>query len=191
MKTSFKTTLGIALFSLFIIAGNVHAAALPAASLDEFYTTLAYPNPISSQNNFNYDDAISTWFSFSNVNSVSPIELQWTWTHLDGAATPGVTTKTYYFTYDEEDPYLSFSKRAAGNIEGGTQSFENWWQSTGRKVGDWNVNLAWKNGDIDWQTNEHSSFNFKVAPEPVSSVLFLVGGLAMGGRALKRKFSIA
>ena len=183
MRKTLQIGVSLAILALTVLTSSAHAAA---TSLDAFYTTMSTANPYTSQNYFQYNDVFSTYFSFSNVNSASPIELQWTWT---GPASTGITTKEYAFTYDPEDPFFSFSKRSAGNTEEG-KSFADWWKTTGRQPGDWNVVLAWKNGDTAGQTK---AFDFKVgaAPEPISSVLFLVGGLAMGGNALRKKQQLA
>ena len=184
MQKILKASLTIAILLALFIANNAQAQTTtppPLPSLDQFYTTRLGPNlNTPAKKHFDLDQRPTTYFEFSNLKPNKNLKLTWTWTWLSGKV-------DIIGTFDRVIKNESFSEGFYADKDAGA-GFAGWWNSRADidKIGKWQVRLDWTNGNA----GGYSTYAFGVAPEPVSSTLFLVGGLAMGGRTLRRKFAL-
>jgi len=87
--------------------------------------------------------------------------------------------------YDGEEQSMErFYHLSWDNNLGSAGNFRIWeapgqWDSI-KQVGDWQVRAAWSaNIDGEWTSNYIRTADFTVTPEPISAVLFLLGGAGM------------
>ncbi|MDP2923960.1 MAG: PEP-CTERM sorting domain-containing protein [Candidatus Omnitrophota bacterium] len=153
----------VAGISLFIL----NSSAFAAAKWD-FKTTEKGSSDLKTE--FGWDEKPFS-FLFIDQDKFSPVpsELDIKLTWLYGAEEQ----------YSERFYHLSWS-----NNLGPKGNFRIWedpdrWNDI-RQVGDWIAKVSWSaNVDDTWTSNFNKSANFTVTPEPLSGILFAVGGVAL------------
>lgn len=106
-------------------------------------------------------------FDVNDLNINKPLKLWWKW------------------RYDGEGPVSHEFERITDFPENPLNlwnSLDNW--NLHKKVGEWSVKTSWHNpgGGTGSQI-----VNFTITPEPVSLILFLVGGIALTARYYQKK----
>ena len=126
---------------------------------------------------FGWDEtpAIYTKWNIDELNASQPLHQTWVWFNPDN----------HIVSMSSQDIGL---QGLSGHLELWNSLSDNWVPSLGtsweteKKAGIWNVNVLWINtGGVLGAQN----VQFTVTPEPVSSVLFLVGGTAIALRKVK------
>jgi len=107
------------------------------------------------------------------------LDIKWQWFYTNGEQQ--YEEHYFYFPWDE-------SIDEGGNFRI-WESPQNWLSI--RKLGDWEAKVVWKAkvGDF-WTGYRWKTADFTVTPEPVSGILFLVGGVSLAVVRLRKKRSL-
>ncbi len=160
---------------LFSIVGKAHALDTDTAYMvtGNGSTTLSNYNSIT--NEYNYHTTETPWvylkLKLSELNVAAPLKLMWSWSSFN-------------------NPSNTETKLTQLNLAGLSSDKEIWssapepWWSTNGGHGKWTVDVAWLNAKGAMGT---STATFNVTPEPISSALFLFGGLPVAAALLRKK----
>ncbi len=160
MKNKWYRAIAASLFCFVVFSG---ARTSEAASFEEIYMTNASG-------------------SYERVEVFDWNETPWLYLRTPDVR-KGNSTFINYFSWYDPDSNLVYKDKADPN-----RSNERWfriddWDSV-KKVGTWDVDASYFNpGSIKGS----GSTSFTVTPEPVSSVLFLLGGLSLFGFEYKKR----
>lgn len=157
--------------SLFILNSSAFAAGQW-----NFKTTEKGSSDLKTE--FGWDEKPFS-FLFINQDKFSPVPSE-----LDVKLT---------WLYGAEEQYLErFYHLSWENNLGAAGNFRIWedpnrWNDI-KQVGDWTAKVSWSaNVDGEWTSNYSRTANFTVTPEPVSSLLFLIGGISLAGFGYRRR----
>lgn len=160
----------IALFFLVLLPSSfAHAAFFD--SFSSFYTVAA-PNSTVKDTNFTLN--------------------QQPWLFIDFKSIPadGNDYNNFFFVKSPNSTIYPVQYVTSGDHVWVTYS-ANYWDSI-KTVGTWTItDAAFNTVDPTHAFLGHTSFNVNAAPEPVSTVLFLMGAFIMGISILRRKFALA
>lgn len=168
----------LSVFALFLLVGNANAQAYGQAYMvtgDNSYTLANY-DPISEE--YNYGLGATPWvylkLKLEDLHLSSPLKVLWSWS-------------SYINPYDTAIHYEEFSLFGqAGDKEIWSSAPQPWW-NTQYGPGKWTVDLAWLNAQGARGT---STATFNVTPEPLSSALFLFGGVPVAAALLRKKRTV-
>lgn len=169
-----KFVLPFFVLSLFVVKAEA------ALNYDQAYmvtgdnsTTLAEYNNVT--NEYRYHSSQTPWvylkLKLADLNLASPLKVLWSWS-------------SFTDPYDTQNQYKEY------NLTGLSADKELWsavpqpWWSGQSTHGKWTVDLAWLNAQGAMGT---STATFNVTPEPISSALFLFGGLPVAAALLRKK----
>ena len=131
------------------------------------YTT--EENSTTQKSTFSLNEKPFTFIQFNpgDLNTDRPMFLKWVWQFGQG---PSLATVREKITNFDDNPLNLWN------------SLDNW--DLYKKVGNWSVKVNWWNG---LGSMGSGIANFVVTPEPVSSLLFLVGGVTLAATRLRKK----
>ncbi len=114
-------------------------------------------------------------FDVIDLNSYRPLELTWSWYFDTDMFVASESQRISHF----DNPFLDI-----------WNSLDDW--DNYARVGDWRTVISWENDVLlskgGWGSQ---TVNFTVNPEPVSSVLFLIGGATLAVRHYRKKRKIS
>ncbi len=166
----------VATFFILSISPNKVFATTLDPSFDPYMT---YEGSTEQQDVFDWGETPFAYIGFDviNINTRGPLELTWSW-YFDTDLFNAVASESQRISHFD-DPFL--------DIWNSLDDWDNYAQ-----VGNWKTVINWENpvllskGGWDSQT-----VNFTVTPEPVSSVLFLIGGATLAVRHYRKKRKIS
>lgn len=144
-------------FSLFAFLTILSLSSQAQASFFEKFYTVSSSGSTVEQNDFSYDT--DTPFLYVKLSD------------------PGLSFKAAWWNDETGDSYFT--------SEGPNSDQESWltlsnWHSV-KEHGLWTVNGSFLYSGVPLDAGS-AQYQFTVSPEPISSALFLVGGLALAGR---------
>lgn len=125
--------------------------------------------------NYQYHANQTPWaylkLRLSDLNLTAPLHLLWSWSNFDNSAINETKLEHISLSGLNDDK------------EVWSEAPQPWWANNGGH-GKWTVDMAWLNHKGTLGT---STTDFNVTPEPISSALFLLGGLPLAGALLRRQ----
>ena len=173
MRSLLKVVLP-AVLSLLVV-GNAQALNPDTAYMvtGNGSTTLADYDAIN--NEYNYAPGDLPWvylkLQLSDLNLNAPLKLMWSWSNFTDPNNTETQFEQFILTGLTSDKEIW---KAAP---------QPWWDNNGGP-GKWTVDVAWLNAQGARGT---STATFNVTPEPISSALFLFGGLPVAAALLRKK----
>ncbi len=173
-KLLMKFILPFVLLSFFVVKSEAALDYNQAYMVtDNNSTTLADYNSIT--NEYHYNNGQTPWvylkLKLADLNLAAPLKVLWSWS-------------SFTDPYDTQNQYNEY------NLAGLSTDKELWsatpepWWSAQSNHGKWTVDVAWLNAQGSLGT---STATFNVTPEPISSALFLFGGVPMAAALLRKK----
>jgi hypothetical protein len=174
MKKFFVSLTLAVLFTLTMHTSQVLAYALPSAT--EFDTAYTVTNNNDLTLKSVYEPGEFPWafvqFAQADLNSKAPLWVNWVWQSTDNPAVSIFESSLLDLTGNSSDKQIWHSPDAT------------WWTANGTPGSNWLVHVGWYNyGGV----SGGSDANFSVAPEPVSTLLFLFGGAPLAGALLRKR----
>ncbi|GBD97597.1 MAG TPA: PEP-CTERM sorting domain-containing protein [Nitrospirae bacterium] len=163
MNKKILAVLGVVVFLLAVSANGVFAGDL---SIVNFYT-VGSDGSTDMVDTFGWDETPWIYYEISAGDPGNNYTVEATWTDPDGSASDSETS----FNADNSGPTQVW------------QSLAEW--DSKKSLGDWTVDGTYFRSD-EPQNAVYASTSFTVTPEPVSSILFLVGGATLGFRRLRK-----
>lgn len=164
----------LAVFALFLLTGNAHAQAYGKAYMVTGNGSYTLSNYDAINDEYNYAQGETPYvyikLKLSELKLTSPLKVLWSWSSF---ADP----------YNTEIQYQVFNINGqAGDKEIWSGAPEPWWTNNGGP-GKWTVDIAWLNAQGALGT---TTATFNVTPEPLSSALFLFGGVPVAAALLRK-----
>ncbi len=160
----------VAIFLILSISPNKAFATYLEPYLGPYMT---YEGSTTQNDVFDWGEEPFAYIGFDvvDLNTRRPLELTWSWYFDTELFIASESQRISHF----DEPFLDI-----------WNSLDDW--DNYARVGDWRLVMSWENDVLcdvgGWGSH---TFNFTVTPEPVSSVLFLIGGATLAVRVYRKK----
>jgi hypothetical protein len=173
-----KLTLRLIALALFTLCA-VFTTSLAQAQTPDYRTVYmvkdnaSHDLSVNGSGDYHYSTNQTPWayikLALTELNVAAPLHVLWSWSNIDN---PLVNeTEIQNFTLSATDKEIWTPAPGA------------WWAANGGH-GKWSVDVGWLNNHGSLGT---STADFTVTPEPISTALFLFGGVPMALGLLRRK----
>ena len=157
--------------SVILFSINYSQAADLIPSTGPYMTDNDTTIPTGSKTSFAWNEKPYDFIQFNVADLGKTLTLHWTWKYGDEIVS-------------DDGSGTMYSKNMTGALYNNWQSLSDWDTLKEGRAGDWSVLTTWNSGTGGSQT---LNFKLNAAPEPVSSALFLIGGVTLAAIRIRKK----